>query len=531
MQVWVGVRSASDAREPVTLRPEARARAAHVRGGRPLIMAATALLVVGGIGVATRGGQRPSRSATTSVGHGRLSHFRRGAYIVGPATLGPIPAGFVSLSMEALSATSPTLRADSPLGPLLRRLGPVRYLRFGGTSLDQVPHWRGGVLGGPEVLTDAALLRIAHLAAKTNTRIVLGLNLALSTGSSTASTRSQLPSVVDEAVHARRILGPWLAAFELGNEPDAFAAEGLRPSIYRPFDFAVDTEHLRQRLRGAGVRTPLWGPDVADTGQLSETAIRSYSALTSHFYATSHCRPYSTDATALLSILAHRRLDTVLGTLLARARSAHVPAWLGETNSVACGGQPGVSDAFAGALWGADTLLTAATHGVAGVMIHFGNAGCDGYAPLCVAGNPDLRAPTSRWQATPLYYAMVIASDVEGATPLSVVLPHHTPGGEQVFAVRTALGVVRWIVVNNTPKGLTLPIELTTGTHPTVCRLQAPGLESRTQPSWCGAHLQPSGTMTPLAPEAIAVQTSPGPRVSLDVPPYSIAELTVPSQP
>jgi len=44
--------------------------------------------------------------------------------------------------------------------------------------------------------------------------------------------------------------------------------------------------------------------------------------------------------------------------------------WIGEGNSVACGGMPNVSDVFGSALWAVDYLFNAAAVGVQGMNFH-----------------------------------------------------------------------------------------------------------------------------------------------------------------
>ena len=77
-----------------------------------------------------------------------------------------------------------------------------------------------------------------------------------------------------------------------------------------------------------------------------------------------------------------------------------------EGNSCYHGGQPGVSDAFASALWAADYLLRVAQGGYAGVNLHGGGEGY--YSPI--TGEPNAS------KLRPEYYGMLMAQRFAGAT-------------------------------------------------------------------------------------------------------------------
>lgn len=65
--------------------------------------------------------------------------------------------------------------------------------------------------------------------------------------------------------------------------------------------------------------------------------------------------------------LARQYLNTAL-----IAQQLGKPFMMFETNTASCGGFPGVSDAFAAALWGLDYGLTLAYSNFTGALFHFG---------------------------------------------------------------------------------------------------------------------------------------------------------------
>jgi hypothetical protein len=92
--------------------------------------------------------------------------------------------------------------------------------------------------------------------------------------------------------------------------------------------------------------------------------------------------------------------------LVAGGKTVSVPCRMTEGNSCYHGGQPGVSDGFASALWAADYLLRVTQAGYAGVNLHGGGEGY--YAP--VTGEP------SAAKLRPRYHGMLLAQRFVGTT-------------------------------------------------------------------------------------------------------------------
>ena len=88
--------------------------------------------------------------------------------------------------------------------------------------------------------------------------------------------------------------------------------------------------------------------------------------------------------------------------MIAYAHKHGATVRIDELNSVACAGQPGVSDTFASALWMLDTLFAMARSGVDGVNIH--TLPTASYRPF------EFRRIRGRWLATvePEYYALLM---------------------------------------------------------------------------------------------------------------------------
>jgi hypothetical protein len=105
----------------------------------------------------------------------------------------------------------------------------------------------------------------------------------------------------------------------------------------------------------------------------------------------------------ITELLATERVVTPAASfapIAAAARAWGLPFFIGEGNSVSCGGQVNVSDVFGAALWAVDSLLTHAEVGVLRWNFH----GCPEGAYTAIAyANTSADAPDVR----PLFYGML----------------------------------------------------------------------------------------------------------------------------
>jgi hypothetical protein len=90
-----------------------------------------------------------------------------------------------------------------------------------------------------------------------------------------------------------------------------------------------------------------------------------------------------------------------------------------ETNTASCSGFPGVSDAFAAAMWGVDWSLTLATYNFTGALFHVG--GQSAYY------NPFIPPPTAvskfmQWTVGPIYYSALVLAEIMGPSNNSQIV-------------------------------------------------------------------------------------------------------------
>jgi hypothetical protein len=329
--------------------------------------------------VAGCGGSDPARTTVP-----------RGATLVtisdGP-TGRPIPPGFVGLSLEYSAVRAYTGHDPRAINPvfvqLIRNLAPGQspVLRIGGDSTDStwwpVPRM-SRPLGISNDLSPGWLAATRVLAQQLGARLILGINL-----------KADSPAIAGAEASAflNGIGRRYIEALEIGNEPEVYgrltwyiAPDGrrvyARPWAYGLPQYIAELSRIRAALPPAPLAAPATGfrDQLPYLGQLLQ-ADPGLGLVTFHRYPLNRCftapssRQYPT-LSNLLSPFASRGLMWGAPRYIALAHAHGVPFRVDEMNSIACGGQRGLSDTFASALWAIDTLFEMARSGVDGVNFH-----------------------------------------------------------------------------------------------------------------------------------------------------------------
>jgi hypothetical protein len=383
----------------------------------------------------------------------------------------PLPAGFLGFSFELPAMHVYAGRDPAKLNPLLlsliRQLNPGQspLLRIGGESADS-SWWpiRGMIPpAGVSYSLTPDWVRVARaLADDLNAHLIVGINLE--------ANRPQLAAEEGRALLAG-IGRSRLAALEIGNEPDLYGsfpwyfADGHavtgRPS---GFDFA-DYLNEFSRWRALLPPLPLAGPAFALTGWMAKlpsflAAEPQVRYVTFHRYPLRACPvPRSSPQYASIpNLLADRSSAGLAQSVAPYVSQAHAHGALfrlDELNSAACRGAPGVSDAFASALWVLDTLFDLAEVGVDGINLHTLPGAA--YAPFTFSHQG------GRWRGDvrPVYYGMLMFS--RAFPPGAQLLQTSAPSGAlEVWATRSPSGRLHVVLINKSVKQaaqvrLTLP--------------------------------------------------------------------------
>lgn len=342
-----------------------------------------------------------------------------------------VPADFVGLSYESGQLYNPDFFSPKNIALIqaFRALTPKGVLRMGG-HLSNITPWEGvgqddpkqvrGVRHGIEdywewplvdptvqqnkhgMITHAVLRNLRGFLDAVDWRLMYGLNFASGSAARAA----------DEAAAVKELIGERLIAFVIGNEVDGFGDDPFfREKGYGFAQYIGEYETWVKTIRARVPAAKFAGPDTdgkVDTWVL-EFARRTrgdVAMLTSHYYGMGPASAPGMTAERLL-----RKETPKLDAEIAAVHAAQLAAGgtsyrMDEGNSCFGGGKPGVSDAYAAALWAADYLLRAACAGFAGANLHGGGTGI--YTPI----ESSKKAPV---MPRPVYYGMQLAQKFVGA--------------------------------------------------------------------------------------------------------------------
>jgi hypothetical protein len=524
---------------------------------------------------ATPGDARRRRRITTAVTRPARSALRRGLIagaacatgIVCVAILGPAgpdaaraaaagaPAAEVSLatdgpavphSFSGLSIEYNELTAYEQAGPLFDRVvalirpadnSPI-LLRIGGKSADDT-YWNTPTApGAPPWLTEvgqAWLQQLGALARRDGFHVMLDLNLAVHAPQMAASfARAAVKALPAGA----------LAGLAIGNEPDLYVHQpglneerasstlpttptnwigGYSPAVYRS-DYLAYASALAAAVPGVRIA----GPEIAAARPgwlqtLSGLGSLRPQVITIHRYAGSDCwpknSPYYPTTSEILSEPATAGLAAGLTGPLAFARASNVPLRVTEFNSVSCGGNDGVADSFATALWAPDALFEMIRAGVGGVNWHLRPYLLN--APFGLAGHQIVPHPELYGMAT---FAQMVGP---GAHLVNVRLSQSPNLALKAWATRSRTGV-RLLLINKGAAAASVLLGTGyPGGTPTLSRLTAPSVTSTTGVTLGG---QSIGTDARWHGTAITVPvTAAGGARRVRVPGYSAAMITFPA--
>jgi hypothetical protein len=437
-----------------------------------------------------------------------------------------VPASFLGLSFEVAALPQLAGYADTGnLVTLLRSLGPG-VLRFGGVSADEDVAWTDALTPRPPwasgVLEAGDLRELGALAAGSGWHVLLTLGFG----------HYEPLAGAREAAAAKAALGSSLEAIELGNEPNAYASHGLRGQPWTFVQYEEQVTAERGTIEALAPGIPLAGPDTSGSSAyekwgLGEAIDQRPALLTGHHYPLGCNERPAPSIAHLLSPGVREAEQMSLSRYVFVAQQAEVPFRMDETNSVSCGGVPGISDTFASALWAVSFLTKAMSMGVAGINFEGNPNNCQGYTPLC-APSPEAAA-TGQLQAQPEWYALLLARALVGERPqpTQVVSPENADVVVSAFVASD--GALHFVIVNDDPPGdrqAAVALNVGRGFHgASVLSLSAPSPEATSGVSLGGQTVAPDGLWS--APTQLPQVPNRGGTITVDVPPSSGALVTV----
>ncbi len=452
---------------------------------------------------------------------GRPMSVNIASRLTGPS----VPADFMGLSFEVRSLpTIATYTGKGDFATLLRSLGPG-VMRFGGISADEQAAWVPAGGSKPAwantAIDEQDLAGIGALAKETGWKVLLTVNLG----------HYEPQAAAQEAAVAQAQLGPYLAGIEIGNEPDLFPRKHLRPPGTGVKAYLPQAADYRAAIEAAAPGVPIAGPDPS-TGVQGLTWVRDDAKtlhpqlLTDHYYPLSSCGGHPT-ISELLSPEVRRKESEMLAKMLALAHTYATPLRMDETNNISCEGEPGVSNAFASALWALDYTARAMTAGVAGMNFHDLIDQPRTYSALAAHSEGALNA--GELQPAPEWYALLAARTLVGSRPLPTTTASTAPGELSASAAGAPDGKVTVVLVDYDPPGseplavhLRVPRTLAGGS---ILRLTASSPAATTGTRLGGQAVAANGTWS-TPPALPAVYGHPG-ALSVQIAPSSAAVVTL----
>ncbi len=346
-----------------------------------------------------------------------------------------IPPDFDGFSIEVDDAANMYLgTATSPnllFYQLLKNLG-TGTIRIGGDSTDYScwqPQKAPQPTGCRFTITPEAVRGFFNSSSATHWPLIVGINLAQNSAAWALEYGIELAKTAAASADSK------LLGFEFGNEPDLFHREKLsgrrliRPPEYSWSGVVKDWKSYIAAFKAnqttAGIL--LVGPAYDDSSAvwrdrylapfIDGVGKTNLGIVTVHEYPTSTCEGSTVTIAELLSEHLMESYRAHAAKWVATARQRGLDLEIGETNSTSCGGQRGVDDTLASALWGLDELFTNASLGFRRVNLHMDHAA---YSAVFVT--PKKAAAGIRYQNTisPLYYAMYMFADAVNSSILPV---------------------------------------------------------------------------------------------------------------
>jgi hypothetical protein len=438
--------------------------------------------------------------------------------------LGRIPDDFTGLGYEISSVAMPGLLSDKNRAyvQLVRGLGAKGVIRVGGITSDSASFAADAAASPAARATVINATNLRELGAFLDAigwRLIWGLNLGSAIRKNAA----------EEAVAVAAAIKDRLLAFEIGNEPDGFAGNAFdshRPRSYGYGDYLKEFRAYKALIRSKLPDAPFAGPDAswaADwVSRFAADEGSDLKLLTRHYYRAAannryfdkligagpaispgqHAEDETRRKNDKIDLL--MREDTsirgILQELSAAASAAHVAFRICEANSLYGGGQPGVSDTFASALWVLDFMCTLAYGGAAGVNIQTGVNHLDFvsyYSPI--RNDPDGTASIG-----PEYYGMLAFAQASQGD--RIALDYDTGGVNlTAYAILDDHGHLMLTLINK-DRNADADITMTTGQTfqtATAWRLKGLALDSADNVTLGGSAVASDGSWKPMDVESL----------------------------
>ena len=305
--------------------------------------------------------------------------------------------GSVGLSLESTDLADPRMNRDN--ADLVTVLDSLHEptLRFGGNSTDRrffftasdEPIPKDWPLNEGEEITKVTpedLKRVAKLAQRTNSSVIISANLA----------RYHPDRAGELARHAKDAFGDRLVGVMVGNEPNGFYQGKTNDLTIKSEDWDQETyakqltayaKAIHERVPNLRIVAP--GAYSADWWNAAADAPGTDPmAMAVHQYPLSECgsqweHQEPTVANAV-DPATRDNIDRLVGQAAEDAADHTMPLWITETSLSACSGSNEITETLVAAVHQAEYSMRVQEHGVERVAAHSSLASCEGGAPMSV---------------------------------------------------------------------------------------------------------------------------------------------------
>jgi hypothetical protein len=419
--------------------------------------------------------------------------------------------GLVGISLEATDLADPAMSGDNASLVKLFKEADQPVLRFGGNAVDRRFFWTSTNEAVPSSYQGDAAHPVKAVGPADLARLKTLLEAADATVSLTVDLGHYDPNrAADMARHAAEIFGPRLLSITVGNEPNGFGQNGVRPGGYSTDKYVGELKAYANAINAVAPNVPISGPGAYDQKwwqPFIDADIPQKKILSFHNYPMYSCDgkvdPQASPTLAnLMSRLMHDRAADYQQAALKVGKDAGLETWLPETGIAACPGSNETSRTHASALWTADYALNAAQLGITRIGFHSSLLTCKGGPPMSAicSGGPYLK-PNGEVSGRANFFGISMVAEMAGGKFLKL----DSKGGGLMFsyAVQNEDGSTTVVLVNeNNPEKaaqsevtLNLPAKALTGT---MTQLSGPSYGAEDSTVIDGAKSEP----VPLADRA-----------------------------
>jgi Glycosyl hydrolase family 79 C-terminal beta domain len=479
----------------------------------------------------------------TACGQAATSHAaptQLSVKVGGVSSAPRVAPGYVGISTEVknllvYAGTSPA-DLDQPFLQLLRNLAPgsTPILRIAGDSTDwswwPVPGMaRPG--GATYSLTPAWASVAKRVATAVHGKEIIGVNFEADSKRVATYEAQQLTSHIGAGQ---------VEAFELGNEPELYSGFGWyknsagepvygRPKSYDLSAYTSDWGSIASGLSGFPVAGPstgsaAWLPDLSPFLSADHSHLK---LVTVHAYPLRHCSKTTVNHPSdLLASASLGGLVSAVTPSVTDARHYGLPVRLDEINSVTCGGELGVTNSFAAALWALNLLPLLDRAGIVGVNFQT--------VPKTWQSMINASQSKTGWQVQvqPVYYGLATFAEAAPAGSRFLQVSSPSISGMFEWATKATNGEVHVVLSNGTTTTRTLHVTVP-GEHGNgvLALLKAPSIGSTGGVTIAGQTFSATTGSLTGTPNATQLKPSAGGVYSVTVPGSSAAVLTLGGSP